>query len=110
MSDVWEWLSNAGKKVVGVITGRDMADVILPQPKVVTDDLGNPTVEWEQPVHTWGETFEIYTSEVPVIGDVRNALKGIGDSLKNLPKYIWVILIFLGIYLILMGRRGKSIA
>lgn len=44
-----------------------------------------------------------------VVGGVRDAFSGITGTIKNLPIYLAVILGILGVYLILMGRRGKAV-
>lgn len=104
LEDIWAWMSKAGKSVVDAITGREMADNILPTPIVVKDSAT-------------GETELVWAPKefkVPIVSDfvtaTEGAIKGVGSTLKNLPLYFLVALLFLGAYLILMGRKGKAIA
>lgn len=44
-----------------------------------------------------------------VVTDIKDALSGVGGVFKNLPTYLFVIIAFLGVYLLLMGNKGKKV-
>lgn len=50
---------------------------------------------------------------IPIFSDLKDALigaiGGIGGVLKNLPYFLLVALVFVGIYLVLMGRKGAKV-
>ena len=59
-------------------------------------------------------------TEIPIISDagkaikslasdVKGVLSGVSGTFKNLPKYIFIIIGILGVYLIIMGTKGKRV-
>lgn len=60
-----------------------------------------------------GETETVEKMKIPIVTDaidtVGKAVRGVGNTLKNLPIYLFVAVAFLGVYLVLMGRKGKSV-
>lgn len=50
---------------------------------------------------------------LPIVDDlvsgISGVFNGVTDTVKNLPLYIFLIIGFLGVYVILMGRKGKAI-
>lgn len=51
--------------------------------------------------------------ELPIVDDLVNGVSGVfsgvTDTIKNLPLYLFLIIGFLGVYVVLMGRKGKAI-
>ena len=51
--------------------------------------------------------------KIPIVSDVMtgvgNIVSGVSGTIKNLPIYLFVILGFLGLYLLFMGRKGKTV-
>ena len=50
---------------------------------------------------------------IPIFSDLKDALTGaiggIGGLLKGLPYFFLIALVFVGIYLVLMGRKGAKV-
>ena len=44
-----------------------------------------------------------------VASDVQGVLSGVSTTLKNLPKYVFLLIGVLGVYMILMGTKGKRV-
>ena len=65
------------------------------------------------------EIYRVVESEVvegpriPIFSDLAdtlgNSIKGIGGLVKNIPIYFLVALLFVGGYLLLMGKQGKKV-
>ena len=108
MKGIWDWLNRAGEKVIGAITGTSLAAKAFPSP---SDEAVLATGGDEAKAEEIGITFK--PVEIPVVSDLVSAGKGIvsgvTDTIKNLPLYVFIAIGFIGVYLILMGRKGKSV-
>ena len=73
--------------------------------------LANTPIDRE--INTIVDSEVVEGPRVPIFSDMKDALentfKGISGLTKNLPLYILLIIVFLGVYVLLMGRKGKAI-
>ena len=73
--------------------------------------LGQSNATTTNPVTGAEETVE--PIKIPIVGEfatgIGNVFKGVGDTFKQLPKMLLVAVVFIGIYLVLMGRKGRTV-
>lgn len=71
------------------------------------------TTEIDREINRIVDSEKVAGPRIPFFSDLKdtleNAMKGIGGLAKNLPIYVLIALLFMGAYLLLMGRKGKSV-
>lgn len=67
----------------------------------------------DREINTIVNSEKVEGPRIPIFSDLKDALEGalagIGGVLKNLPYFLLVALVFIGIYLVLMGRKGAKV-
>lgn len=71
------------------------------------------STEADREINTIVDSENVAGPRIPFFSDladaVQNSVKGVGGILKNLPMYVMIAIVFVGIYLVLMGKQGKKV-
>ena len=67
----------------------------------------------DREINTIVDSQRVEGPRIPIFSDLKDALTGaitgIGGLLKGLPYFLLIALVFVGIYLVLMGRKGAKV-
>ena len=104
----WERVQWAAWKVKAFFGDEDAAIHATSLAEVVE---GRTKVDRE--INVIVDSQKVLGPRIPIFSDLADTfaslIKGLGGVFKNLPIFILIIIIFVGGYLILMGRKGKSV-
>lgn len=107
-SNLGEWLQLAAWDIAAIFGDRDAASHAAALREV--NSQATPTDRY---IYNVVESEIVEGPKIPIFSDLKDMLgdtiEGVGGLVKNLPLMIFAVIAFLGIYLILLGKKGKVI-